>query len=258
MADSKIIVETAGGISRITLSNPAKLNSISAGMLDQLNETLIRLEDDPDLRLLVLTGEGERAFSSGADVSGFDDPESRARARCAYEGGAELALARLLRFPRPTVAMIRGYCMGGGVSLAALCDLRIAEAGAVFSVAAAKLGLGYSYFGTQRLVSLVGATTAKEMLFTALRYSAEDALRLGLVSRVFPKDSFTEDAEAYLAAIAVNAPLTIRAAKMAADTPPEDELSPVLAAIAACGESGDFAEGRKAFSEKRKPVFQGR
>lgn len=179
-----------------------------------------------------------------------------------YEGAGDAAFGRLRRCSKPTIAVVRGYCLGGGVALASLCDLRIAEAGAVFSISAARMGLGYSFFGTERLVGLIGVTAAKEMLFTALRYDAEEALRLELVSRVFSREGFEEAQTGYLLTLAEAAPLTLRAAKMAieAATLPaaERDMAPVEAAIAACGGSEDFREGQRAFTEKRSPRFHGR
>ena len=209
----QLLVDTAGAVGWITFNNPKKHNALSVAMWRALPEALDRLEADPAIRVIVLKGAGEKAFVSGADISEFATERASTDAVAAYDELAEGATQRLRNADRPTVAMIRGYCMGGGLGLAIACDLRIAGAGATFAIPAARLGVGYRIGSLKLLTDLVGPAFAKEILITARRFSAAEAERIGLVNQAVPDDSLDETVEGYCAGIAANAPLSMRASK---------------------------------------------
>jgi enoyl-CoA hydratase/carnithine racemase len=222
---------------------------------------LSQAEQDMRVRLVVFSGAGEKAFVSGADISQFEDMRAAKEAVTRYEQMAETALMSIYNFPKPTLACIRGYCIGGGVNVAISCDMRIAASDAVFSVPAAKLGLGYRYSAMKNLVDLIGPGAAKDLFFTARRLDAQEALQLGLISRVCETEKLPELLSEYTSALAANAPITIAAAKAITKEilKPSPELDMALCQqlIRNCFESADYAEGRKAFMEKRKPIFKG-
>ena len=220
------------------------------------------IANDPDLRCLVVRGAGEEAFVSGADISEFGTLRSSAEDERAYEeisGGAMAALAAL---EIPVVALIHGFCIGGGAAIALACDLRYAAEDAVFAIPAARLGLGYSQAGIERLVGLVGDARAKEIFFTARRYTAPEALAMGLVEAVIPKAGLDDHVGEIAGRIAENAPLTLRAVKRAVRESQRDaahrDPAAMQAAIDACFESDDYREGVRAFLEKRPARFRGR
>jgi enoyl-CoA hydratase/carnithine racemase len=222
---------------------------------------LSHAEQDMRVRLVVFSGAGEKAFVSGADISQFEDMRAAKEAVTRYEQMAETALMSIYNFPKPTLACIRGYCIGGGVNVAISCDMRIAASDAVFSVPAAKLGLGYRYSAMKNLVDLIGPGAAKDLFFTARRLDAQEALQLGLISRVCETEKLPALLSEYTSALAANAPITIAAAKAITKEilKPSPELDMALCQqlIRNCFESADYAEGRKAFMEKRKPIFKG-
>lgn len=262
MTADKLRVAKNGAIATLTLNQPEKRNAISFEMWKTLPIILADLEGDAAIRVVIVRGEGGQAFSAGNDISEFEEKRSGANAIAEYNAVSRHALETLGAFPKPTIAMIEGYCIGGGIEIALLCDLQIAAEGSRFAVPAAKLGLGYRYHDIRLLVDAVGAGATKEMLFTGRLFSAEEALAMGLVRRVVPAQNLATTVEELARSIAENAPLTVKAAKLMAEQAIRD---PGVAdgalcdrLVDACHASEDYAEGRLAFREKRRPRFKGR
>ncbi len=262
MPTDTLLYERSGAIARIVFNNPARHNAVSLAMWEAANEALDRAAADPELRVLIVTGAGGKAFVSGADISKFESERASAEAVERYNRTGELVYSKLHGFPRPTVAAIQGYCVGGGVGIATSCDIRICNASARFAIPAAKLGLGYAFAGIRRLVDVVGPSFAKEMFFTARQYSAAEAATMGLVNRVVPDAEFAAYVDDYVQTIAANAPLTVAQVKRTVGEvvkdPGERDIAACERMIAACFASEDYREGRTAFLEKRKPAFNGR
>ncbi|MGE3067525.1 MAG: enoyl-CoA hydratase [Hyphomicrobiaceae bacterium] len=254
-------VENRGAQRWMIADNPARLNAYTAAMWQALPGLIHEAEEDPSVRVLILTGAGEKAFSAGADISEFDTQRSGEQAR-RYDDFNNSAFGSLANCSKPTIAMIHGICFGGGLELAICCDMRLAAETARFSIPAAKLGIGYNARWIKPLLSVVSPATAKEMLFTARHYDAGAALRIGLVNAVYPAAQLAEATQDVANELATNAPLSIRAAKAAIDAlahPSKGvDLTDIDALVHACFESDDYAEGRRAFAEKRKPAFKGR
>jgi enoyl-CoA hydratase len=246
----------------IRFNNPARHNALSVDMWETVPPLLALAEADERVRLVVFSGAGDKAFVSGADISQFEDMRAAREAVTRYEQLAEDALTGIARFSKPTLACIRGWCIGGGVNVAIACDLRIAATDAVFSIPAARLGLGYRYSAMKNLVDLVGPGVAKDLFFTARRIDAREAHSVGLVTRICEPDQLDALLAEYTGALAVNAPLTIRAAKAITaeilKPSPDLDLALCQGLIRGCFESADYTEGRKAFMEKRKPLFTGK
>ncbi len=250
-----------GSVLHIRFNNPAKHNALSVDMWEAVPPLLDRAEKDDGVRMVVLSGEGGKAFVSGADISQFEDMRAAKEAVKRYEAMAEAALQGIHDFAKPTVACIRGYCIGGGVNVAICCDIRIASENSIFSIPATRLGLGYRYSAMKNLTDLVGPGFAKDIFFTARRLDAAEALRIGLINRVAEPDGLDALLAEYTGAITTGAPLTIKAGKrIIRDVLKADGADMDLARklILDCFESEDYAEGRKAFMEKRKPVFKGK
>ena len=246
----------------IRFNNPARHNALSVDMWEAVPALLSLAESDDRVRLVVFSGAGEKAFVSGADISQFEDMRAAQEAVTRYEAMAENALMSIYRFSKPTLSCIRGFCIGGGVNVAISCDLRIASTDSVFSIPAARLGLGYRYSAMKNLVDLVGPGAAKDIFFTARKIDAHEAKSMGLISRLCEPGQLPAPLAEYTSAMAANAPLTVRAGKaiMAEVLKPSPDLDMDLCRqlIRGCFESADYAEGRKAFMEKRKPAFIGK
>jgi enoyl-CoA hydratase/carnithine racemase len=246
----------------IRFNNPERHNALSVDMWEAVPLLLDLARDDERVRIVVFSGEGGKAFVSGADISQFEDLRAAKEAVAKYEALAEKALMGIHDFPKPTLACIRGWCIGGGVNVAISCDMRIAATDAVFSIPAARLGLGYRYSAMKNLVDLIGPGAAKDLFFTARRIDAAEAKALGLVSRTCAPDALDALLAEYTTALADNAPLTVMAGKAITREilKPSPELDSALCAtlIRGCFDSADYAEGRTAFMQKRKPLFTGR
>lgn len=258
----KMLARKQGAVGWMTFNQPEKHNAVSMEMWQGMAEIVAEFEADPEIRLIVLDGAGEKAFVAGADISEFgeqrNDPETQAK----YDRTAGSAQAALMATAKPTLAKIKGYCIGGGLGIALACDLRVAADDSRFAVPAARLGLGYRIAGVKRLMDAVGPAFAKEIFFTARQFDAAEAWNMGLINKVVPRAELDAAIDQYIAQISDNAPLTIQAAKKTIEEwvkeEPERNLAAAQALVQACFESQDFVEGRTAFVEKRRPRFQGR
>src|ERR1700719_23026 len=261
-ADGKILKTITEGVGVVTFNNPEKRNAMSLEMWEGLGQALTELRDDPDVRVVVLVGAGDKAFVSGADISQFEKTRHNAAASEEYSKKSAAQRALLADYPKPIIACIRGFCLGGGMQVAMAADIRIASENSQFGIPAAKLGIAYGYDGLRHLVSLVGAAWARLILYAGVPIDSAEALRIGLVDRVVG-DAELWNATAEIArTISSNAPLAIKAAKITIAQALKDESQRDMDAIkaigTACMDSEDFREGRRAFMEKRKPRFTGR
>jgi enoyl-CoA hydratase/carnithine racemase len=262
LSTDKIIAKKEDQIGWLIFNNPHRRNAVSLEMWQAIPTVLDDFEADPDVRVIVLTGMGEKAFVAGADISEFEKSRNSAENVAHYNQQSGLANQRLNELDKPTIAMIRGVCVGGGVGIAINCDLRFASEDARFGIPAAKLGLGYGHDGLKQLVGLVGPAFVKEIFFTARLFSAGEAMAMGLVNRVIPTQMLEEQVREYCQAIGGNAPLTINAVKkivaQIADHDRPTDLAYCERLVQACFDSEDYVEGRRAFMEKRTPQFKGR
>jgi enoyl-CoA hydratase len=261
-ADGKILLSVADGIGLITFNNPEKRNAMSLEMWQGLVSALVELRDDPDVRVVIMAGAGARAFVSGADVSQFEKTRHNAEASEEYSRRSAGQGAILAEYPKPTIACIRGFCLGGGLQVAMLADIRIAGDGSEFGFPAAKLGLAYGYNDLNRLVTLVGPSWAKLLMYTGMRIDSDEALRIGVIDRVVPDADLWNATIEIARTISGNAPLAIEAAKITITQVLRDpgmrDMDAIQEIAAACMDSDDFREGRQAFMEKRRPNFTGR
>jgi len=260
MSKPRLRAERDGPIGRMVFDNPERRNAISADMWRAIPQTMAEFDVDSEIRCVVLRGEGTVAFAAGADISEFEQRRSSESAVKEYEGLVDAAQHAIEDSHKPVIALIHGFCIGGGVETALACDLRYASASSQFAIPAARLGVGYGVHGTNRLVATVGHAAAREIMFTGRRYNAEQALAMGLVNRVLPDAELDQYVSELALQLAGNAPLTIGASKRIinvlieahGDFTEADEL------VARCMTSADYQEGRRAFMEKRAPRFKGK
>ncbi len=258
----RMIAEIDGPIGWMIFNNPAKRNAMTADMWASIAPIVDHFERDPAVRVVVLRGAGDKAFISGADINRFEERRASAEAAASDSENMRNGLARLEHCTKPTIAMIHGYCLGGGLLVALHCDLRLAAETARLGIPAAKLGIAYTLAGMQKVLELVGPSSAKEILYTARQFNGAEAQAMGLVNRAVAEGELEAFTRSYCATMAENAPLSIAAAKgvIAELMKPRGDIDPGKCDALAkrCMDSEDFAEGRRAFAEKRKPVFRGR
>ena len=261
-ADGKILQSVSDGIGILTFNNPDKRNAMSVEMWEGAADALTALRDDPQVRVVVLVGAGGKAFVSGADISQFEKNRHNAEASEEYARRSGKPREMLMTFPKPTIACIQGFCMGGGLALAMSADMRLAGEGSQFGIPAAKLGIAYSYGDLEHLVSLVGPSRARLLMYTAMRIDAQEALDFGLIDQMFPQADLWNRTMEIARQIAENAPLAIAAARISIAEILKDPAKRNMQAVAdigtACMDSEDFKEGRTAFMAKRPPQFKGR
>jgi enoyl-CoA hydratase len=264
LATDKILARVEGGVGWITLNQPEKRNAISLAMWQALADAATALQADPAVRVVVMHGAGGQAFAAGADISEFEQQRANADQKDRYGEVASAGRAALGALTKPLLAMVQGFCIGGGLALALGADVRIATPGSRFGIPAAKLGLGYEYAGVAALARLVGPSVAKDMLFSARQLDAAEALRVGLVNTVVDDTQLLDHVTAYAQRVAANAPLTVQAAKAAVQLferysiADDAGTAEVEALVNRCFDSADYAEGRRAFMAKRTPRFSGR
>jgi enoyl-CoA hydratase/carnithine racemase len=260
MAELKTSIE--GGVATVVFSNPPRMNAMTFDMWQAVPKVFSELDANPGVRVIVCKGDGDKAFISGADISQFEKLRGTVEAQFEYNKAVEQAYQAPIRTTKPVLASIRGICIGGGLGFAAACDLRICAEDAVFRMPAARLGLGYSPAGVRRFINVLGAANTMEIFFTAKKFDAGEALRMGFVSKVVPVAELEKATAGICGLIAENAPLTVAAAKFAAQQalrdPAERDLARAIQMVEACFASEDHKEGRKAFMEKRTPRFVGK
>jgi enoyl-CoA hydratase len=258
----KMIAEKDGAVGWVTFNNPERRNAMSLEMWSALATILDAYEADDEIRVIVMKGAGDKAFVSGADISQFEKERANADAAERYNQISNAGRQRLSNLEKPLIAMIRGFALGGGLAVAMAADLRIASSDSQFGIPAARLGIAYGADGLNRLYQLVGPSAALDILFSARRLPAEEALRIGLINRIVPAAELEATVRDYAANLAINAPLSMRASKLTirelGKPPAERDQELLKKLMQQCFDSADYTEGRKAFMEKRKPVFTGR
>ena len=261
MTTEKMLSRVEEGVGYITFNNPEKHNAVSIEMWDALEKILDEFRSSKEIRVIVLNGAGGKSFVSGADISKFDKERSSKDAVLSYNKRTQKVYELLETFPKPTIAMIDGYCIGGGLNLAVCCDIRICSEKSKFAMPAAKLSLGYPFSSIKRLFDVMGPGMAKHFMFTAEKISASEAHACGLVQKLVSEENIETYVRDYALTISHNAPLTIKAMKQIGieilKNPDERDLLLCEQLASACFDSEDYKEGRKAFMEKRKPNFKG-
>jgi len=262
MSAGRLQVEKRGAVGWIVFDQPAKKNAINGAMWRGIPEAMARFDADDEVRCVAFRGAGTEAFAAGADISEFEKVRANESAVGAYDGLLDRVLHSIQDSRKPSVAMIHGFCLGGGLEVALACDLRYCGTSAQFAIPAAKLGLAYNVEGHKRLLETVGHARAREIMFLGRRYGADEALAMGLVHRVLPDAELEAYVDGVIATLLANAPLAIANSKAileeyAKSSGPADAAR-MRAAIERCAQSEDTKEGRRAFMEKRKPAFKGK
>lgn len=260
MSKGKLRVERDGPVGRLVLDNPERRNAIGAEMWRAIPQAIGNFNTDASIRCIVIRGEGTQAFAAGADISEFERNRSSEGEVKEYEAATSAAHRAIETSPKPVIALIHGFCVGGGLAVALSCDLRYADASSRFAIPAARLGLGYGVHGMGRLVATVGHAAAREIMFSARRYDADEALAMGLVNRVLPDAELDDYVRKVALELAANAPMTIAASKAVINAlaEPRGDFSAAEAVVTRCMKSEDYVEGRRAFMEKRAPTFKGK
>ena len=254
-------VEKRGAVGWIVFDQPTRRNAINGAMWRGIAPTMARFDADAEVRCVAFRGAGNEAFSAGADISEFESTRAERESVDEYDKLLDQVLHAIQGSPKPSVAMIFGYCLGGGVEIALACDLRYCATSAQFGIPAAKLGLAYNIEGHKRLLETVGHARAREIMFLGRRYNADDALAMGLVHKLLSDGELEDFVEKVLVDLSENAPLSIANSKTIIEEYVKSAGLPdaarMRAAIERCARSADYVEGRKAFMEKRKPRFRG-
>ena len=258
----KLRVEKEGAIGWIVFDQPERRNAMSGDMWRGIAPAMAQFDADPEVRCIAFRGAGGEAFCAGADISEFEANRSAESSVHEYDNLLDQVLHAIQDSRKPSVAMIYGFCLGGGLEIALACDLRYGAASAQFGIPAAKLGLAYNVEGHKRLLETVGHARAREIMFLGRRYDAEEAFAMGLVHRIFPTPELETRVRQILLDLADNAPLSIANSKTIIEEYVKSSGVPdaerMHAAMERCARSADYAEGRRAFMEKRKPRFEGK
>jgi enoyl-CoA hydratase/carnithine racemase len=255
-------VEKRGAVGWLVFDQPAKHNAINDAMWRGIPTAMGEFDRDGEVRCIAFRGTGTEAFAAGADISEFENKRSDRGAVAQYDDLLDRVLHSIQGSPKPTLAMIYGFCLGGGVEIALACDLRYCGASAQFGIPAAKLGLGYNIEGHKRLLETVGHARAREIMFLGRRYNADEAFAMGLVHRVLPDAELEPYVDDVINTLCENAPLSIANTKTILEefvkSSGTADPARMRAAIERCAKSADYVEGRRAFMEKRKPRFTGK
>lgn len=259
-ADASLSLTQRGALGWITIQNASRMNALTSAMWASLPALISEADENPDIRVIILRGTGERAFCAGADISEFESARTGENAKI-YDQLNHNAFLAIAEAGKPTLAMIHGFCLGGGLGLAACCDFRIADTNSQYAIPAAKLGIGYNPRWVTPLLALTSPAKVKDLLFTGRRVKAEEAASMGLVNHVYEPDTLEAETVAFAQTIAANAPLSIAASKLVVNElmhrPETPDLYKLDQAVQRCFESADYKEGQRAFLEKRAPKFQG-
>ncbi len=262
MSAGKLTVEKRGAVGWVVFDQPAKKNAINDAMWRGIPEAMARFDADAQVRCVAFRGAGTEAFAAGADISEFEEIRAHRAAVGEYDGLLDRVLHSIQDSRKPSVALIHGFCMGGGLEVALACDLRYCGSSAQFAIPAAKLGIAYNVEGHKRLLETVGHARAREIMYLGRRYPAAEALAMGLVQRVAPDAELDAFVEGVIATLIENAPLSIANSKTILEEYAKSaglaDQERMRAAIDRCAKSEDYEEGRRAFMEKRKPQFKGR
>ncbi|MBI21381.1 MAG: enoyl-CoA hydratase [Chloroflexi bacterium] len=257
----RMIVKSENGVGWMIFNQPKKRNAVSFDMWKSIPKIIDYFNSNSEVRVIVISGAGNKSFVSGADISEFEDKRNTKKQVEIYDQATNAANISLLTSEKPLIAMIKGYCIGGGLAIALSADIRIASNDSLFAVPAAKLGVGYRYAGVKQLMELVGPSYTKEIFFTGRKFNSEEALRMGLVNSVIGIKKIDSYIHKITDNIVNNAPLTIRSIKSAVNEgikdPDDRDIMKVNKMVQECFESKDYVEGRRAFMEKRLPKFQG-